>query len=47
MASASEAHQEARRLTDREFEELLQRTWDAMQKQQVVVYEPAESLSWT
>jgi len=47
MASASEAHAEERQLTDREFEELLQRTWDIMQKQKVVVYEPAESLSWT
>jgi hypothetical protein len=47
MASASEAHPEARRLTDREFEELLQKTWDVMQKQKLVVYEPVESLSWT
>jgi hypothetical protein len=33
MATASQAHPVDRRLSDREFEELLQRTWELVQNQ--------------
>ena len=48
MATASQS-QPAEGLTDREFEDLLQKAWELIQvqKQQGVVFEPAESLSWT
>jgi Lhr-like helicase len=52
MATASEAHPTDRALSDREFEELLQRTWELVQiqKQRKIVrpFESApESPSWT
>jgi len=53
MATASETHLTDRALSDREFEELLQKTWELVQSQQQAVkvvhpFEPAsESPSWT
>jgi hypothetical protein len=49
MATASQSQPAEGRLTDREFEDLLQKAWELIQvqKQQVVVFEPTESLSWT
>jgi hypothetical protein len=52
MATTSQAHPTDHRLTDREFEELLLRTWELVQnqkRQQVArPYEQAtESPSWT
>jgi hypothetical protein len=36
MATASEAHPTDRALSDREFEELLQKTWELIQSQKPV-----------
>jgi hypothetical protein len=51
MATISEAHPSERRISDREFEELLQRTWELVQaqRQQPVAqpFESTESPSWT
>ena len=55
MATASEAHPTDRALSDREFEELLQKTWEFVQSQKGVTavkvvhpFEPSsESPSWT
>jgi len=51
MASASQAHPAERRLSDSEFEELLQRTWELVQArgQQPIAhpFESTESPSWT
>jgi hypothetical protein len=52
MVTASQTHPTDRRLSDREFEELLQRTWELVQNQrQQQVAHPfestAESPSWT
>jgi len=51
MATVSQPHLAQRQLSDNEFEELLQRTWELIQaqKQQVLAhpFESAESPSWT
>jgi len=49
MSTASEAHSSERVLSDREFEELLQRTWELMQshKETHPLDSAAESPSWT
>jgi len=52
MAAASEAHPTERSLSAREFEELLQKTWELVQSQKVIkVVHPfesaSESPSWT
>jgi hypothetical protein len=56
MATASEAHPTDRALSDREFEELLQKTWELVQSQKSVqksikIVHPfdsaPESPSWT
>ena len=52
MAIASKATPTDRRLSDNEFEELLQRTWELVQgqRQQPIVHPfeaPSESPSWT
>jgi hypothetical protein len=49
MATARQSQPAECQLTDREFEDLLQKAWELIQvqKQQVVVFEPTESLSWT
>jgi hypothetical protein len=49
MATASEPRTSERTLSDREFEELLQRTWEFVQKRkEILPLDPAaESPSWT
>jgi hypothetical protein len=51
MATASDTHPTDKALSDREFEELLQRTWELVQSQgykAVHPFEPSsESPSWT
>jgi hypothetical protein len=49
MATASETHPTERTLSDREFEDLLQRTWELVQNQKAThPLDPAtESPSWT
>jgi len=51
MATVSQPHSAQRQLSDREFEQLLERTWELMQaqKQQVIAhpFESPESPSWT
>jgi hypothetical protein len=49
MATASEPRTTDRTLSDVEFEELLQRTWEMMQNQKRVhpQDQAAESTSWT
>jgi hypothetical protein len=51
MATVSQPHLAQRQLSDNEFEELLQRTWELLQaqKQQSIAhpFESAESPSWT
>jgi hypothetical protein len=49
MSTASETHSSERALSDREFEELLQRTWELVQAQkQAHPLDPAaEAPSWT
>ena len=50
MATVSEMHSSERNLTDHEFEELLQRTWELVQTQKPVqppFETSAESPSWT
>jgi hypothetical protein len=53
MPTASEAHPTDRALSDREFEELLQKTWELVQTQKSVqksikiVHSAPESPSWT
>jgi hypothetical protein len=49
MATASETHTTDRTLSDMEFEELLQRTWEMVQNQKGLhpLDQSAESPSWT
>ena len=51
MATASDTHTTDRALSDHEFEELLQKTWELVQSQAAKVVHPfepsSESPSWT
>jgi hypothetical protein len=51
MATASETVSTSQVLSDREFEELLQKTWEFVQTKKIKVLHPfesnAESTSWT
>jgi hypothetical protein len=49
MATASEPHTTDKALSDIEFEELLQRTWEMVQNQKPIhpLDQAAESPSWT
>jgi hypothetical protein len=49
MATASETHSSERTLSDREFEDLLQRTWELLRNQKEAhPIDPAtEAPSWT
>ena len=49
MATASEPHTTDRALSDIEFEELLQSTWEMVQNQKRIhpLDQSAESASWT
>jgi hypothetical protein len=49
MSTASETHSPERALSDREFEELLQKTWELMQTHKEIhpLDSATESPSWT
>jgi hypothetical protein len=49
MATASEPHTTDRAISDVEFEELLQRTWEMVQNQKPIhpLDQSSESPSWT